>query len=69
MEDEKEWVVWGIWNNHSRAPSGMLAEHLKEWLKEVRKAEAAAEKASDRAAKATGGPGEDGTEVERDMGN
>ena len=38
-EDEIEWSVKRLRNNRYRGPSGMRAEHLKQWLAVARKAE------------------------------
>ena len=43
-EGDIKWAVKRIKNHRSRGPSGMPADHLKEWLVEARKEEAAAEK-------------------------
>ena len=52
-EDEIEWSVWRLRNNHSGGPSGIRAEHLIGWLEETRKAEEAAKKAMEEEAEAT----------------
>ena len=51
----------------SRGPTGMQAEHFKEWLDEARDA-ATAEKVAYKAAEATRGPEEERIEAERETG-
>ena len=36
-EDNIEWAVKQLRNHHSGGPSGMRAEHIKEWLEEAQK--------------------------------
>ena len=40
-EDNIEWAVRRLMDNHSGGPSGMRVEHLQQWLWEARKVEEA----------------------------
>ena len=37
MEDDIEWAVRRMWDNHSGGPSRIRAEHLQQWIWEAQK--------------------------------
>ena len=52
-EDEIEWLVRRLRNNHSGGPSGMRANHIKGWMEEARKAESVADTEAEEEEEAT----------------